>query len=149
LLLECLRIVFTKHFDLKLAPSDLESGASQRAEIMRLIRDCAFAVVAIDGLRPNVVFEFGALHAHDKPVIFLKEAAAQVDIRSYYRDPAGLEINPVSIDVDSQLSDAKDLNYKTWSRFSVKATVNTLWSEYVKKMHEIIPYIEIPEPNLW
>jgi hypothetical protein len=149
LLIECLQIVFAKHFDVKLAPSDLESGSSQRAEIMRLIRNCAFAVVAIDGLRPNVVFEFGALHAHEKPVIFVKEQTAEVDIRNYYRDPAKLVINPVSIDLDHQLSDVKDLNYATWNRFSVQATAKTIWSEYVKKRREISPYIEIPEPKLW
>ncbi|MGC2322798.1 MAG: hypothetical protein WA463_09230 [Terriglobales bacterium] len=149
LLIECLRIVFTKHFDLRLAPSDLESGSSQRAEIMNLIRNCAFAVVAIDGLRPNVVFEFGALHAHGKPVIFIKEQNAEVDIRNYYRDPAGLVINPVSIDLDHQLSDAKDLNYAIWNRFSVQATVKTVWSEYLKKRHDISSFVDIPEPELW
>lgn len=151
LLIECLRIVFANHFDVRLTPSDLVAGASQRAEIMRLIRDCAFAVVAIDGLRPNVVFEFGALHAHGKPVIFLKEAAATVDIRSYYRDPANLTINPVGIDLSSQLSDLQDINYATWNRFEVGATVKTVWSEYVKKKQELGKgtYIDIPEPKLW
>lgn len=74
LLIDCLRIVFAKHFDVKLTPSDLVAGVSQRAEIMRLIRNCAFAVVAIDGLRPNVVFEFGALHAYGKAVNFFERS---------------------------------------------------------------------------
>lgn len=141
--------MFTNYFDVKLTPSDLVSGVSQRTEIMELIRNCAFAVVAIDGLRPNVVFEFGALNAHSKPVIFLKENAAEVDIRGYYRDTANLTINPVSIDLSSQLSDVQDVNYATWNRFAVDATVKTVWSEYVKKRQQITPYIEIPEPKLW
>jgi len=116
---------------------------------MSLIRDCAFAVVAIDGLRPNVVFEFGALSAHSKHVIFLKEESAAVDIRSYYLDPLNLPVNPVSIDLGSQLSDVQDVNYATWNRFSVSATVKTVWSEYVKKKQEMTAYIEIPEPKLW
>ena len=53
LLIECLRIVFTKYFDLKLTPSDLVSGASQRAEIMKLIEHCAFAVVALRRFAPK------------------------------------------------------------------------------------------------
>jgi hypothetical protein len=60
-------------FDLRLTPSALESGASQRAQINDLIKGCSFAVVVLDGLRPNVTYEYGLLDAHDKPVILLKK----------------------------------------------------------------------------
>src|SRR4051812_31129339 len=84
ILIESLKIVFSASFDIRLTPSDLVSGASQRAEIMKLIEGCAFGVVSIDGLRPNVVFEYGALHAHKKPILVFKEHEALVDINSYY-----------------------------------------------------------------
>jgi len=149
LLVECLKIVFTPHFDVKITPSALVSGASQRDEIAQLVANCAFAVVAIDGLRPNVVWEYGALHAHDKPVILLKEADARVDIDSYYQDAANLTAAPVKINLDTQLSDVKDVNYAIWNRFSIATTVGIIWSEYVKKKDEIAGYVDIPEPKLW
>jgi len=130
-------------------PSALVSGASQRDEISRLIENCSFAVVAINGLRPNVVFEYGALHAHGKPVILLRELDARVDIESYYGDAANLVASPVKLNFDTQLSDVKDVNYATWSRFSIRSTVDIIWTEYVKKKNEIAGYINIPEPKLW
>ncbi len=39
-----------------------------------------FGVVVLDGLRPNVVFEYGVLHELTKPVILLKEKNAILDI---------------------------------------------------------------------
>jgi nucleoside 2-deoxyribosyltransferase len=81
-----LRIVVGKHFKVELTPSALESGASQRDQITALIEGCAFAVVILDGLRPNVVFEYGILHGRNKPVILLKGEKATVDIRSFYGD---------------------------------------------------------------
>jgi len=72
LLIDCLRMVFTPHFELKLTPPALESGASQLGQIVKLIEGCTFAVVVLDGLRPNVVFEYGILHALNKPVLLFK-----------------------------------------------------------------------------
>ena len=89
------------------------------------------------------------MHALEKPLILLREEQALVDIASYYSDTANLTINSVKVNVDSHLSDAKDLNYAMWNRLSIKATVKTIWDEYVKKQHEIEPYIEIPEPKPW
>ena len=86
LLIECIEIVLTPHFKVERTPSALQSGASQREQITKLIQDCAFGVVILDGLRPNVVFEYGILHGLKKPVIFFKEAEAQ----STYEDSLGM-----------------------------------------------------------
>lgn len=101
LLIECLRIVFLPYFDLKLTPSALESGASQRDQITKLIAGCSFGVVCLDGLRPNVIFEYGILHGRKKPLMLFKEGGAQADIRSFFRDPAGLGVASVALDLDS------------------------------------------------
>ncbi|MGA7648707.1 MAG: hypothetical protein WBW01_19525, partial [Terriglobales bacterium] len=69
-------------FDLRLTPSALESGADQRSQIIDLIEGCSFAVVVLDGLRPNVTYEYGLLEAYGKPIILLKEQSATVDIKS-------------------------------------------------------------------
>jgi hypothetical protein len=148
LLLECIEIVLVPHFKVERTPSALQSGASQRDQIKRLIQDCTFGIVILDGLRPNVVFEYGMLHGLSRPVIFFKEAEAQVDIRGFLGDAAELTLAPPSIDLDKHFSDVKDINYAVWNRFEIKKTVRTIWEEYKKKKDEIKGYIEIPEPKL-
>ena len=88
------------HFRVERTPSALHSGASQRDQITRLIGGCAFGVVLLDGLRPNVVFEYGVLHGLNKPVIFFKEKQAQVDIRGYFGNVPNMNLEPVALDMD-------------------------------------------------
>lgn len=108
-----------------------------------------FAVVALDGLRPNIVFEYGILHGKNKPVLLFKEGEAKVDIRSFLRDPAQLSLTEPSLDLDSQFSDIKDVHYATWNRYAVRETVRTVWEQYRKKKDEIRGYIKIDEAKLW
>jgi hypothetical protein len=148
-LIDCLRIVLGPHFEVKLTPSALESGASQREQIKALIEGCSFAIVILDGLRPNVVFELGLIDAKDKPLILFKEAEAFVDIQGLYASPpAELKINASPVNLDTQLSNLKDLYHAPWNRFDVKGTLKLVWEEYRKKKSEIERYVEIPEPNL-
>jgi hypothetical protein len=148
LLIECIEIVLTPHFKVERTPSALQSGASQRDQITRLIRNCAFGIVILDGLRPNVVFEYGILHGVEKPVIFFKEGGAAVDIRGFFGDAPSLSLDPVLLDLDKHFSDAKDIYYAPWNRFEIKKTVRTIWEEYRKKKDEISGYIDIPEPKI-
>ncbi|GEM_PF-2955138 len=149
LLIECLHIVFEPHFEIKLTPSALESGVSQREQITKLIEGCTFSVVALDGLRPNVAFEYGILHGMRKPVILFKEADARVDVLGFFRDAPGLSLDNPVVDVDSQFSDVKDVNFVGWNRFEIQKTVRTVWEEYCKKENDIKDYIKIAEPRLW
>ncbi|MGO8816448.1 MAG: hypothetical protein ACLQVG_17570 [Terriglobia bacterium] len=89
-LIECLGIVFKGRFEMKVTPSALQSGSSQREQITDMIGECSFAVVCLDGLRPNVVFEYGILHGKNIPIMLFKEAEAQVDIKGFVRESAGL-----------------------------------------------------------
>ena len=145
LLIECLGIVFKGYFEMKITPSALQSGSSQREQITDIIGSCSFAVVCLDGLRPNVVFEYGILHGTNIPIMLFKEAEAQVDIRGFVRESAGLGNGPFPLDLDLQFSNVKDVNYATWNRFEVANTVKLIWEEYCKKKKEIKGYIEIPE----
>jgi hypothetical protein len=149
MLIDCLRIVVGKHFKVELTPSALESGASQRDQVTALIEGCAFGVVILDGLRPNVVFEYGILHGRNKPVILLKEEKATVDIRGYYGDAPGLQFDPADMDLDKCFSDVKDVNYARWSRFDLAGSVKVIWEEYCKKRDKTEGYVEIREPRLW
>jgi hypothetical protein len=148
-LIDCLRIVLGPYYELKLTPSALESGASQREQIIELVEKSSFAVVILDGLRPNVVFELGLIHAKDKPLLLFKESAAVVDILGLYSSPtAELKSNAPPVNLDTQLSNVKDINYAQWNRFDVKSTIKLVWSEYCKKRYDIDGYIEIPEPTI-
>ncbi len=104
LLIECPRTVFAPHFEIKLTPSALKSGASQRDQITKLIQDCTLAVVALDGLRPNIVFEYGILHGKNKPVMLFKEAEAKVNIPGFFRDSATLGVGPTPLELDTHFS---------------------------------------------
>jgi len=149
LLIDCLRIVIGPHFEIKLTPSALESGASQREQITALIEDAAFATVILDGLRPNVVLELGMILAHRKQVLLFKESEAVVDIQGLYGSPsAELRINSPAINLDTQLSDIKDINYALWTRFDLKGTLRLVWQEYSKKGASIPGYVEIAEPDI-
>src|ERR1700757_3428614 len=85
-LIDCIKLVLGKHYEVKLTPSAMESGASQRDQITELIEGCSFGIVILDGLRPNVVFEYGILHGKKKPVLLFKEENAVVDIRGLIGD---------------------------------------------------------------
>lgn len=145
LLIECCRLLFSKHYDVEVTPSGLVAGASQRDQITKLINDCTFGVVSLDGLRANIAFEYGMLHAKNKPVLLMKEQSAQVDIRGFFHDSANLTFEPVALNLDTQFSNVKDVNYATWSRNSFMSTMKTLHTEFSKRKNEIKPFIEIPE----
>jgi len=125
ILFPCLWIALSPSFDLKLTPSALESGASQRATITDLIAGCSFAVVVLDGLRPNVTYEYGLLDAQSKPVILLREKSATVDIKSLVGNTVDLGVTPPSLNIDSQFSDVKDVNHAEWSRLDPAGAIKT------------------------
>jgi hypothetical protein len=51
----------------------------------QLAEDCALGIVILDGLRPNVLLEFGILMGKNKPIIPLQDEEACVAIKSFYR----------------------------------------------------------------
>lgn len=148
-LIPCLWIALSPGFDLRLTPSPLESGTDQHSKIVDLIKGCAFAVVVLDGLRPNVTYEYGLLVAHEKLIILLKEDNATVDIKGLVGETVNLGVAAPELKVDDHFSDIKGVNYATWSRLNPADTVRKIWQEYRKKKSSIAEYIEIEEPRLW
>lgn len=152
-LLPCIWIAFSPHFDVRVTPSALESGADQLTQINDMIDGCSFGIVVLDGLRPNVTFEFGRLTAKDKPVILLKEKGATVDIRSLVAAgaPTAGEIavpNP-ALNVDTHFSNVKSIAHVQWDKSDATATVKVILQEYRKKKNKIKEYVEIRDPQLW
>lgn len=146
---ECLQIVFKKHFELKQTPASLAAGESQHETIIKQIKSCEFGVVCLDGLRPNVVYEYGALRGANRPILIFRETSAEVDIKHLYGNTAGLAIPPhPPIELDRQFSDTKDVFYETWNRFEIKETVKKIWQAYDKARAGIESNIKVPEPNL-
>ncbi len=148
LFIECLEIVFGKHFELGKTPASLTSGESQHKAILASVTGCAFGVVCLDGLRPNVIYEYGALRGADRPVLIFKEETAQVDIAHLFGGVASLGVPPPAIDLDKQFSNTKDFFYETWSRFEIKRTVKKIWDAYDKALKGKTGYVAISEPKL-
>jgi hypothetical protein len=145
---ECLEIVFDQYFDLKRTPAALATGASQHDAILGCVKQCLFGVVCLDGLRPNVVYEYGALLGVDKPVLVFKEATAVVDIAHFFGDVVNLSVPPPLINLDKQFSNTKDVFYETWNRFEIRQTVKKIWDAYDKALKGRAGYVQIPEPKL-
>jgi hypothetical protein len=141
-------ILFREKFQMQRTPTALQSGVSQLAQITDLIKECDFAIVALDGLRPNVVFEYGLLRAVDKPTIVLKEKNAAVDIDDYSAT-ADLKAQKIKLSVDSHLSNIKDINYAEWDRVDPQATLHTIAQEYEKKRDVIKNFQSLVVPQLW
>jgi hypothetical protein len=141
-------ILFKDKFQMLRTPAALQSGVSQLSQITDLIQKSDFAVVALDGLRPNVVFEYGILRALDKPVIALKKKDARVDLEGYFT-AADSKVPEIKLSVDSHLSNVKDINYAVWDRLDPQATLTVVSSEYEKKREQIQNYQSILVPQLW
>jgi hypothetical protein len=141
-------IVFHKRYQLRLTPSALTSGASQLAEIEKQISGCAFGVVCLDGLRPNVVHEWGYMRGQGKPVILLKKEGATVDVRHFISEAAPQLENP-PLNMDSHLSNLKDINYAKWYPEEPPKSIKAIWDEYNKVRAKSPALIEIEEPRLW
>jgi hypothetical protein len=148
-LFPCLWIALSQTFDLRLTPSALESGTSQREQILSLVGGCSFAVVVLDGLRPNVTYEYGLLDAYGKPVILLKEKTASVDIKSLIGETVNLAVDAPALNIDSHFSDIKDVNYAEWSRTDPAGAVRVIQQEYKKKKSRIKDSVDLEEPDLW
>jgi hypothetical protein len=133
---------------MKLTPSALESGASQLGQITKLIRNCSFAVVVLDGLRPNVVFELGVIHRESAPAILLKERNARVDLQGLI-GTVGSGAKDPDLNIDVHLSDVKDLNYLIWNSYDPAGTIRQLYREYCKKKDNIRNARTVEEPSLW
>jgi tetratricopeptide (TPR) repeat protein len=57
----------------------------------KLADDCAFAIVILDGLRPNVLFEYGYLRGKGKVVLPIQDKEAFISVKTLYTLPPQAE----------------------------------------------------------
>ena len=93
---------------------EILSGEDYLITVSDLISRCDIAVIILDGFRPNVIFEFGILKAHNKAIIIIKSKNAKIAIKSFYKDykDSGLQaghfkdkLKEPSIDINYHISD--------------------------------------------
>jgi hypothetical protein len=144
---ECLELVFRDVFTLKRTPYELRSDDSQHDSIFELIRGSAFGVVCLDGLRTNVLFEYGIMRGANIPILLFKEENATVDVAHFYGSDAAIKANlppRPSIQVNQVFSDIQDRYYAPWNRFKIETNMKAIREEYEKKRTKIKGYVEIP-----
>jgi tetratricopeptide (TPR) repeat protein len=146
-----------ENFNVKRLGIHVKSEDSHYNELLDLLNTCTFAVVILDGLRPNVVFEYGILKGLGKPCIVLLENKATVDIKNYY---SGISKKPKiknpHIDMDKNFSDVKDRFYVRYNKNNPKEIRGLIQKEYKKLkgsieksfIKTIFPNVELVQKEL-
>ena len=128
-------------FTVKRLDKEIGSDESQYETILDILKECSFGIVILDGLRPNVMFEYGLLKGLGKPVMVFKEKNASIDVRNFYIDKSENErerIENPKIDYDKHLSDIKDRNYKEYDKNNLRDFRQILDDDFVKHRGGII-----------
>jgi tetratricopeptide (TPR) repeat protein len=128
-------------FTVKRLDKEIGSDESQYETILDLSKECSFGIVILDGLRPNLMFEYGLLKGLGKQVMAFKEKNAKVDVRNFYIDKTESEredIENPKIDYDKHLSDIKDRNYKEYDKNNLRDFRQILDDDFVKHKQDII-----------
>ena len=128
-------------FTVKRLDKEIGSDESQYEAILDLLKECSFGIVILDGLRPNVMFEYGLLKGLGKPVMVFKEKNAKVDVRNVYIDKSETErarIENPRIDYDKHLSDIKDRNYKEYDKNNLKVFRQIVDDDFLKHREDIV-----------
>ena len=113
--------VMDYYFEVKTLKDGVKPQGSNFQTIKQLLKDCVLGIVVLDGLRPNVVLEYGILLGSDKPIIVLKDNNAEIDIENLFLDEeiiSKLEtyrIDNPKLDIDEHLSDVKDLHWTSYN----------------------------------
>lgn len=141
--------VFHSDYTVRLTPSALVSGAGQLLQIEKQISACQFAVVCLDGLRPNVIHEWGYTRGVNKPTIVLNRDGATVDVVSILGPSAPANMSNPALVMDMHLSNLKDINRKTWYPGDPVQSVRVIWEEYGKLREEFPFLVAVKEPRLW
>ncbi len=137
--IDCIDIVFDKIQKYKVVRLDqhLKSGDSQFTELTDLLNTCCFAIIILDGFRPNVLFEYGVLKGLGKPCIVLLEENATADIQGFFTDQDKVSVSAPAIDIDKHFSDVKDRFYVRYNRNKPKEIRATLQAEFTKHKKQI------------
>lgn len=67
IVLDSIDSTFGNEYSIKRLDESLKSEDSQEDELITMLNKCCFGIVIFDGLRPNVLFEYGILKGLNKP----------------------------------------------------------------------------------
>jgi len=122
-IIECIKQVMDEFgIEVKTLSSSIRPQESQYQKILEVLKGCIVGIVILDGLRPNVIFEYGILLGLDKPVIAFKDEDAVINVESLYTDNDSKQklkearIENPKLDIDKHLSDIKDLHWISYNR---------------------------------
>jgi tetratricopeptide (TPR) repeat protein len=101
--------VMGQYFEVETLSDTVKPQGSNFQTILELLKDCVLGIVILDGLRPNVLIEYGILIGLEKPIISLKDENAEIDIK--HLDDKLKDISNPKLDIDKHLSDVKDLHW--------------------------------------
>jgi hypothetical protein len=149
--MQYLDLVFHEKFTLLKTPDSLTPGQGQHDTITDLIERCEFGVVCLDGLRPNIVYEYGIMRGANKVALLFKEETSTVDIAHF------IDINTVQqgqavarplIDLNRHFSNSKDKYCHSWNQLRFTETIQAIWESYEKIKGETKHRIDVPKPTI-
>ncbi len=144
------------HYDTRRLDESLKSGDSQYSELRDLLHECSFSVVILDGMRPNILFEYGILKGLGKPCIVLLEEHASVDVLNYYGEDESKRLEEAGIknphvDLDKHFSDVKDRYCVRYSQYGPKKTREKIlkaFTDLTEQINDEFVRLVLPEREL-
>jgi hypothetical protein len=117
-------------------------------ELKDLIKKSHMGIVIADGLRPNVLFEYGFLEGLNKPVILLADQEAEVAVKSFYLNHSFSsstmnldDIDNPKLDLGKNFSDFAGKHCKYYSHSQRGRSPLTLKASLENELEKIIPKI--------
>jgi tetratricopeptide (TPR) repeat protein len=136
------------NIEVKTLSDTVKPQESNFQTILQLLKDCILGIVILDGLRSNVVLEYGILLCLAKPIIVLKDKNAKIDIEGLddnLKDSLEKKhITNPKLDIDKHLSDVKDLHWTSYDWKSPDDFEENLQHELIKIKDKIILQIIKP-----
>jgi tetratricopeptide (TPR) repeat protein len=118
------------------------SQESNFEKVLELSKKCILGVVILDGLRPNVLFEYGLLKGLEKPIIALKDEDAYISVEGLCLNEKLKEkiqkLGNPKLDVDKHLSDVKDLHCIKYDWREPEKFKEILKEQFIKNKDGII-----------
>ena len=142
------KVMVIYNIEVKTLSDTVKSQESNFQTILQLLKDCILGIVILDGLRPNVVLEYGILLCLTKPIIVLKDKNAKIDIEglddNLKDNLKKRHITNPKLDIDKHLSDVKDLHWTSYDWKSPDDFKENLQHELIEIKDKIILQIIKP-----
>ena len=136
------------NIEVQTLPDTVKSQYSNFQEILRLLKNCILGIVILDGLRSNVVLEYGILLGLGKPIIVLKDKNAEINIKSLddklKSEHEKHHISNPTLDIDKHLSDVKDLHWTCYDWENPKELREKLQDDISKIKEKMLSEITKP-----